>query len=179
MYWEPESYLEYRESLQYSLYRTHNSLSLYHFRTRGIFRTLSNIYNGAFCSEPCVTLTYLEPWHIQNLRNIENSVKHLWWNVLSFRTLCNYNIFRLLIHSKPWHIQNSGHSRYRESLKYNLQITLCNLDIFTTYVYSSPGILRTRGMWWAIFYGTLCNTGIFRTQGIFRALSNIYDGEFY
>ena len=94
-------------------------------------------------------------------------------------TLCKYNIYRLLMHSKLKHIQNSRHSRYCESLKYSLHRTLCNLDIFTTYVYSSPSILRTRGIWWAVFYRTLCNTGIFRTRGIFQTLSNIYYGEFY
>ena len=100
------------------------------------------------------------------------------WSIL-FRTLCKYNIYRLLMHSKLKHIQNSRHSRYCESLKYSLHRTLCNLDIFTTYVYSSPSILRTRGIWWAVFYRTLCNTGIFRTRGIFQTLSNIYYGEFY
>ena len=34
-------------------------------------------------------------------------------------------------------------------------------------------------MWWTIFYRTLCDTGIFRTRGIFQTLSNIYYGEFY
>ena len=95
------------------------------------------------------------------------------WSIL-FRTLCKYNIYRLLMQLK--HIQNSRHSRYCESLNYSLHRTLCNLDIFTTYVYSSP---RTRGIWWVVFYRTLCNTGIFRTRGIFRSLSNIYYGEFY
>ena len=89
------------------------------------------------------------------------------WSIL-FRTLCKYNIYRLLMHSKLKHIQNSRHSRYCESLKYSLHRTLCNLDIFTTYVYSSP---RTRGIWWVVFYRTLCNTGIFRTRGIFQTLS--------
>ena len=100
------------------------------------------------------------------------------WSIL-FRTLCKYNIYRLLMHSKLKHIQNSRHSRYCESLKYSLHRTLCNLDIFTTYVYSSPSILRTRGIWWAVFYRTLCNTCIFRTRGILQTLSNIYYGEFY
>ena len=48
-----------------------------HLKTRGIFKVLSNIYNGTFCSEPCVTLAYLKLWHVQNLRNIWNPVKHL------------------------------------------------------------------------------------------------------
>ena len=81
------------------------------------------------------------------------------WSIL-FRTLCKYNIYRLLMHSKLKHIQNSRHSRYCESLKYSLHRTLCNLDIFTIYVYSSSSTLRTRGIWWAVFYRTLCDTGI-------------------
>ena len=103
---------------------------------------------------------------------------YLRWSIL-FRTLCKYNIHRLLMHSKLKHIQNSRHSRYCESLKCSLHRTLCNLDIFTTYVYSSPSILRTRGIWWVVFYRTPCNTGIFRTRGIFRTLSNNYYGELY
>ena len=34
------------------------------FRTQGIFRTPPDIYYGEFYSEPCVTLAYLETWHI-------------------------------------------------------------------------------------------------------------------
>ena len=47
------------------------------------------------------TLTYLElqaysePWYIQNPRHIQNSVKHLRWNVLALIFLYSYvlNIF--------------------------------------------------------------------------------------
>ena len=95
------------------------------------------------------------------------------------RTLCKYYIYRILMHSKIKHIQNSRHSRYCESCEYSLHRILCNLDIFTTYVYWSPRTLRTRGIGWAVFYRTLCDTGIFRTQGIFQTLSNIYYGECY
>ena len=41
-----------------------------------IVRIPSNIYCGMFSSEPCATLAYLEPTHIQNMRNIRNHVKH-------------------------------------------------------------------------------------------------------
>ena len=82
------------------------------------------------------------------------------WSIL-FRTLCKYDIYRLLMHSKLYHIQNSTHLKYCESLKYSLNRALCNLDIFTTNAYSSPSKLRTRGIWWAVFYRTLCDTGIF------------------
>ena len=91
------------------------------------------------------------------------------WSIL-LRTLCKYNSYRLLMHSKLY-IQNSRHLRYCESLKYSVHRTLSNLDIFTTYVASSPSILRTWGIWWIVFYRTLCNTGIFRTRGIFQTLS--------
>ena len=54
-----------------------------------------------------------------------------------------------------------------------------------TLTYSQPmyiqalSILRTRGIWWAVFHRTLCNTGIFRTRCIFQTLSNISYREFY
>ena len=83
------------------------------------------------------------------------------------------------MHSKRKHIQNSRHSRYCESLKYSLHRPLRKLDLFRTLVYSSPSILRIREIWGTVFYRTLCNTGIFRTRGIFYILSNIYYGEFY
>ena len=46
-----------------------------HLRTRGIFRTLSNTYNGAFCSELYAIPTYSEP------EDIRNPVKHLWCSI--------------------------------------------------------------------------------------------------
>ena len=105
-----------------------------------------------------------------------------------------WHIYDEVFYSKPsvtityldfWYIQNlsifrTQDIRYRESLNYSsLQKTLCNLDIFITYMYSSPSMLRIRGIWWAVFYGTLCNTGIFRTRDIFRTLPNVYYEEFY
>ena len=68
------------------------------FRTQGIFRTLSNIY-GEFHPEPYVTLAYLKPWHIQNPKHINNTVKHLSLNIL-FKTLCNPDIFTALVYSQ-------------------------------------------------------------------------------
>ena len=106
------------------------------------------------------------------------TIAYIRWSIL-LRTLCKNNIYRLLKHSKLKQIQNSRHSRYCESLKYSLQRTLCNHDIFTTYLQSSPSTLRTRGIWCAVFYRTLYDTGIFRTQGISQTLSNIHYGEFY
>ena len=113
------------------------------------------------------------------MKRFFNELWHIYDKVFYSEPYALYNIYRLMMHSKLKHIQNSRHSRYCESLKYSLHKSLCNVDIFTTCVYSSRSILRTRGIWWAIFYRTLCNTGIFRTRGIFQTLSNIYYGEFY
>ena len=33
------------------------------------FGNLSRIYDAVYFLEPCVTLEYLEPWYMQNLRN--------------------------------------------------------------------------------------------------------------
>ena len=59
-----------------------------------MFRTLSNIYNGTISSDPSVTLGHLELCHIQNLRNIRNTVKHL------CKSLCKPGIFRTLVYSE-------------------------------------------------------------------------------
>ena len=88
VYWEPETCSEYCESLENSLHRTHSSLYPYHFSTRVIFRTQSNIYIWAFCSEPCVTLPYSKPeeysqssqaYMIQH--SFKNLVKYWAWNI--------------------------------------------------------------------------------------------------
>ena len=114
-------------------YRTLCNTSI--FRTRGTFRTPSNIYDGIFYSQSCVTLVYLEPWHIQNPRHIQNTAtpwitltyseplvySELWyilkskhiqnpaeylrWSIL-LRTLCSYGRFRGPIYSKLLHIKN-------------------------------------------------------------------------
>ena len=103
------------------------------------------------------TLVYPQPWHILKPWYIQNPVKYIRWSI-SFRTPCNFSIFRLLINSKPLHIQNSRHSKYCESLKYSLHWTLCNLVTFTHLVYSSPSIRII--------------------QGILKILSKMYDGLF-
>ena len=75
------------------------SVSLCHLRTRDIFRTLLDIYDGAFCSEPCVTLAYLEPWHVQNLRNI--------WILSSiYDAALFWEPYVTLAYLGPWYIQN-------------------------------------------------------------------------
>ena len=104
-------------------------------RTRGIFRTQSNIYYGEFYSEPCVTIAYLKPWHIQNPRHIHNTVKHLSWNIL-FKTLCNPQIFRTLVYSPPWYILKLKHIQNpAEYLRWSILLrTLC--IIFKRPIYS-------------------------------------------
>ena len=75
----------------------------------------------------------------------------------------------------------------RESLKYSLHGTLCNLGIFIILVYSSPKHTENprntqnsvKHVSCAFSTETLCNTGIFRTQAIFRTLTMIYYGECY
>ena len=128
------------------------------FRTWGIFRILSSIYGAAFFKEPCVALTYLEPWYIQNLRNIDNPLKHLRCNFIFNEP---WHICDEVFYSEPfvtityldfWYIQNlsifrTQDIRYHESLNYSsLHRTLCNLDIFITYIYSTTSMLRTCNM---------------------------------
>ena len=82
-----------------------------------IFRTLPVIVNSVRhihvlfrhivrYLEPCVTLTYSEPYHISNLRYIQNSVKA--YSGI-FRTLCNALILRSPRYSQFWHILDSMH----------------------------------------------------------------------
>ena len=113
------------------------------FRTRDIFRTLPNIYYEEFYSEPCVTLAYLKPWHIQNSKHIHNTVKDLLWNIL-FKTLCNLGIFKTLIHSQHWYILKSKHIqslakylRWRIFLK-----TLCNCSKFRRPIQSKLSLTK-------------------------------------
>ena len=56
---------------------------------------MPNIYDGKCYSQPCVSLVYLELWHIQNPSHIQNTAKYLSSNI-SFETLCNPEIFRTL-----------------------------------------------------------------------------------
>ena len=107
------------------------------FRTRGIFRTLSIIYDGKLYSQPCVTLAYLEPWHVPNPRRIHNTAKHLSRNIL-FKTLCNPDIFRNLVYSELWYILKSKHIQNpTKHLRWNILLrTLCNYNRFKCPIYS-------------------------------------------
>ena len=60
-------------------YRTLCNIGI--FKTQGIFRTQSNIYDGKFYSQPCVILVYLESWHIQNPRHIQNILPNMYQEV--------------------------------------------------------------------------------------------------
>ena len=117
-------------------YRTPCSTGI--FETRGIFRTLSNIYYGEFYSEPCVTLAYLKHWHTQNPRHIHNTIKHLSWNIL-FKTLCNPDIFRTLVYSQLWYVLKSKHIwTPGEYVKWSIFLrTLCNYGLFRCPIYST------------------------------------------
>ena len=56
----------------------------------GIFTHIQEFFGHIHAYlEPSVTLTYLEPWYIQNQKNIQN-----------------HGVFRSLTYSKLWHIQN-------------------------------------------------------------------------
>ena len=117
-------------------------------KTRGIFRTLSNIYYGEFYSERCVTLAYLKSWHIQNPRHFYNTVKHLLWNIL-FKTLCNPDLFRALVYSHLSYILKSKQiespTKYRrwsillKALRnWSIFSTIARTDIFKLFAYSEP-----------------------------------------
>ena len=115
------------------------------FRTRRIFRTLSNIYDGKFYSQPCVTPAYLEPWHVRNPRHIQNTAKHLSRNIL-FKTLCNSDIFRNLVYSELWYIMKSRHIHNpAEYLRWSILLrTLRNYSRFRDPIYSKLPHIQSR-----------------------------------
>ena len=120
------------------------------FRTQGIFRRLSNIYDGKFYSKPCLTLAYLDLPHIKNPSYIQNTVKHLLWNIL-FKTMCNADISRILLYSQLWCILKTKH--IQNPAKYlrwsTLSRTLCHYSMLISPIYSNfwniqdPSMLAT------------------------------------
>ena len=125
-------------------------------------------------------------------RTLIYSESCLFWNCGIFRTLSNvydeafYSELLSIAYLDSWCIQNfsifrTQNIQYWESLKYSLHRTMFNLGIFTTLVYlsHSPGKTQkpAKHVWSAVSYRTLCNTGIFRTQGIFTIQSNICYGK--
>ena len=115
------------------------------FRTPGIFKTFSNIYDGIFYSQPCVTPAYLEPSHIQNSRHIHNTAKYLSRNIL-FKTLCSPDIFRTLVYSELWYILKSKHIQNpAEYLRWSILLrTLCNYSRFRGPIYSKLPHIQNR-----------------------------------
>ena len=123
------------------------------FRTRGIFRTLSNIYDGKFYSQPCVTPAYLEPWHIQNPRHIQNTAKHLSRNIL-FKTLCNPDIFKTLVYSELWYILKSNH--IQNPIEYPRYSNYSKIYLFLfsqlPMIYWKHKFLETMQSQWGLIY---------------------------
>ena len=104
-----------------------------------------------FNSKPLI-IAYLDSWYIQNLS--------------TFRTQDIQNTENLKIqftqnHVQCWHI--------------------CDPCTFKPWQIEGPGNTQkpVKHVWWAIFYRTLRNTSILGFWGIFRTLSNIYNGKFY
>ena len=106
------------------------------FRTQSIFRTLSNNYDEKFYSQHYVTLTYLEPWYIQNWRHIQNTAKRLSRNNL-FKNLFSPGIFRTLVYSELWYFLKSNHIQNpAEYLKWDILLrTLWNCRRFRGPIY--------------------------------------------
>ena len=117
------------------------------FRTWDIFRTPSNIYNGKFYSQPCVTLAYLETWHIQNPKHIQNTVKHLPQDIL-FKTLCKPDTFRTLLYSELWYILKSKHIQTSaEYLRWSILLrNMCNYSRFRGPIYSKLSYIQNRSV---------------------------------
>ena len=107
-------------------------------------------YDGEYYLESCVALAYLEPWHTQNPRHIQNDVKHLSWNML-FKSLYNLAKFRTLIYSLQWYILKSNHIQDPvEYLRRILLRTLCNYRKFRSLIY--PKLLHIQNLSVSLMY---------------------------
>ena len=62
--------------------------------------------------EPCVFLAYLEPWYIQNLRNIDNPLKHLRCSVFFNEPWHIYDEIKILIRAYSFIINKVKRSLY-------------------------------------------------------------------
>ena len=112
------------------------------FRSRGIFQTLPNIYYGEFYSGSCVTLAYLKPWYIQNQRYIQNTVKHLSWNIL-FKFLCNLDIFKTLLYLLLWYnLKNKHIQNPTEYLRWSILLRTLDYSIFRRLIYSKHSLIQ-------------------------------------
>ena len=61
--------------------------------------------------EPCVTLTYSELWYIHNLTYSEPDAYSKLWYIQNSGTFRTRDIFRILVYSNPWDVQNRGHTQ--------------------------------------------------------------------
>ena len=93
-------------------------------------------------SKHSVILAYLQPWHIQYQKHIQGLYS-------------DPDIFRTLVYSEPWHIQNPF--------------------LFRRLVYSEPWYIQNHGIFKTLLYS---ETWYIQSPDIFRTLLNIYDGAF-
>ena len=129
------------------------------FKTRGMFTTLSNIFDGKFYSQSCVTLVYLESWHIQNptiFRVLPSIYQEIFYSkpcvVLIYSQALVYP--ELLYFLKSKHIQNPAEYLIWSSLLR----TLCNYSryrpyIFKTFAYSEP-VCVSYSLMYQLFFRT-------------------------
>ena len=68
-------------------------------KAKAIQTDLGTLRHNQGCSKPCVNLAYSDPWYIQNSD--------------IFKTR---NIFRTMVYTKLWHIQNQP-SRHKDVVK--------------------------------------------------------------
>ena len=123
------------------------------FRTGGILRSLSDICGGEFYFEQCVTLAYLELWHIQNPRYIQNTVKNPSWNIL-FKTLWNTDIFRTLVYWRLWYILKSKHIQNpTKYLRWSIfSRTLYNYSKFRRPIYPKLSLFQDYSLMYLRFF---------------------------
>ena len=79
-----------------------------------------------------VTLEYLDPWHFQNPRHIQNTEN------IYYEALCNPDIFRTLVYSELCHILKSNHIQNpAEYLRWSILLrTLYDYSRFRGPIYS-------------------------------------------
>ena len=82
------------------------------------------------------SITFLEITLVPNWLNNVKAIPRKYLDIL--RTLCNPSIFRTLIYSKPWHMQNQMHMQK-------------NPGIFKTELYLEPWDTRNpvKHLWWS------------------------------
>ena len=116
----PVKYLLWRNFL-----RTMRNLKIFKtltFSESQAYSICCQTYHETFCLKICLTLTYLEPYYIQNSailksKYIQSPAEYLRWNIL-LRTLCNYSIFRGPTYSKLSLIQNQLLTYYYYCIHY-------------------------------------------------------------